>query len=392
MLRKSIFILGVCFSFHYVNAQWYSLVSGTTKNLFAVDFKDAQNGIAVGGSLDESSIIQTSDGGNSWQMTSFSNSKFLYDVLYLGGDTIISCGYAGIVYKSTDNGLTWSMKPSQTTEWLYKMHFISSSIGFAVGSKGTIIKTTNSGNNWTAKNAGTSILLLGISFANDTLGFAVGRTGRIIKTIDAGETWINLNNQYLETLNSVFALNTDTIWAVGELGRIIKSQDGGETWEAINLDVETNLTSIVFVNSKAGYIVGNKKIFRTYDAGETWIEEINPLLTDLQGIAMIQNEAYIVGKEGTVLKNTQIPLNIGEFKHKTDIVLFPNPAKSYFQILNLEHSKIDLELFSINGQMLLKQQQIDSSTQINTENLPPGIYLCKVYHLHQVYFNKIIIE
>src|SRR5690606_5776773 len=143
-------------------------------------------------------------------------------------------------------------------------------------------------------------------------GVAVGKTGRVIKTIDGGETWKNINIPYLETLNSVHFLNKDTVWAVGENGRVIYSYDAGETWASMNFETDVDFQSIHFVNGKAGYIISKTGLYRTENAGLNWVYENAPVITDLHQIRMISNEAYVVGKEGTILKNTYIPLSLSE--------------------------------------------------------------------------------
>lgn len=391
MFRKSFYILGIWFSAHYAQAQWFNLVSGTTQNLFGVNFKNTQEGFVVGGSLDKSTILRTMDGGDSWIVQEFTSTKYLYDVKIIDSAVVVACGYAGVIYRSQDNGQNWSMKPSQTTEWLYALTFVNSQVGFAVGGKGTLIKTTNGGNNWQEKNSGTNVLLLDISFSSDTLGVAVGKTGRIIKTNDGGETWKNINTPYLETLNSVHFLNKDTVWAVGENGRVIYSYDAGETWTSMNFETDVDFQSIYFVNEKAGYIISKTGVYRTENAGLNWTYENPPVITDLHQIHMVNNEAYIVGKEGTIIKNTQIPLFLTEDLSNDDARIFPNPSNAFFEIHIATNTLFDVEVYSLDGKLLWKKNQIAAGEKIATENFSSGMYICKIRTKEQQFISKIII-
>ncbi len=390
MFRKSILLVGIFISCQFSQAQWYNLVTGTTQNLFGVQFKDSLNGFVVGGSLEKSTILQTNNGGTTWQIKEFTNSKYLYDIQYIDSASIIACGHSGIIYKSTDGGNSWSLKPSTTTEWLYSIHFTNAMVGYAVGTKGILLKTTNGGNNWEEKNSGTNVLLLDVSFANDTLGIAVGKTGRIIKTTNGGDTWKNINSPYLETLHSVFWFNKDTVWAVGENGRVIYSMNEGEDWTSINLQSEVDFQSVFFVNDKAGYIISKNSIHRTEDAGLNWVQENSPILTDLHRVSMIGKDAFIVGKDGAVLKNTKIPLNIVENNEKK-IKIFPNPARSYFQIQTENTEKMDVVLWSIDGKKVAAFNALAANSFISTEGIPDGIYLCSVQTENNSFSVKIII-
>ena len=60
--------------------------------------------------------------------------------------------------------------------------------------------------------------------------------------------------------------------------------------------------------------------------------------------------------------------------------LFPNPANTYvtIQINNKFNSVYKLDLYNVMGQLISSQKILNNSTAINTEQLTPGIYICKV--------------
>src|SRR5262245_17533088 len=87
-----------------VHAQWSSVSSGTTTNLWGISLLDSGIGYAVG------------DGGT--------------------------------ILKSIDAGETWDALTSGTTKALYDIHFFSETEGLVVGDGGTILRTTDGGASW----------------------------------------------------------------------------------------------------------------------------------------------------------------------------------------------------------------------------------------------------
>ena len=68
-----------------------------------------------------------------------------------------------------------------------------------------------------------------------------------------------------------------------------------------------------------------------------------------------------------------------EIKDLADIVnIYPNPAGEF---INIESKGISIEmlnLYDLNGQLLLNKQIAESKTQLTLTNLNPGIYILKI--------------
>ena len=75
--------------------------------------------------------------------------------------------------------------------------------------------------------------------------------------------------------------------------------------------------------------------------------------------------------------------------HKSSIIVFPNPSQSYFQIGNLQ-SDADIDIFGIEGNVLIHKEGINSSSHIDIENIPKGIYTIIVYGTNENYHLKFI--
>ena len=75
--------------------------------------------------------------------------------------------------------------------------------------------------------------------------------------------------------------------------------------------------------------------------------------------------------------------------HKSSLVVFPNPAQSYLQIGNLQ-SDAGIDIFGIEGNLLIHKEGINSNSHIDIENIPKGIYTIIVYGTNENYHLKFI--
>lgn len=309
------------------HAQWFNQVSAVPDNLYGVHFVNRDTGYAVGGSLNNSRILRTFNGGTDWQNVSLSQSKWMYDVQFINDSTGLVCGYNGVVYKTTDFGDNWNPIPSETTEWLYAIHYLNKDTVFMAGMNGTILRSVNGGNNWTPMSTGSATWLLDIAFCNDTLGYACGESGKIYRTTNTGNTWEMLTNGVsTQTLNALVIINPDSIFAVGNSGTILLSADSGATWVSVVSNTSAQLQSIHFVSSSHGYIVGETILLQTANGGASWVTVTSPVTTGLDDICTSPDAttAYAVGKSGTIIKN-DLTTGIEEPQESPALLVYPNP-------------------------------------------------------------------
>lgn len=225
-------------------------------------------------------IIKTIDGGENWYVTR-NDSNILpsdYFTVYFVNDNI---GFASRehdeLYKTTNGGETW-VELTGTSEAIYGFHFLDANNGFATGNYGATYKTNDGGVTWSPilfQNGyidGTS--MYGIYFQDTSIGYATGEHGRIIKTIDGGNTW----DQYSFTYKDVQQIEivNDNVMYIITGGAIYKSTDAGNTFVSIAAPEPNGYTAkISFVNENVGYAAsgdtyGARKIFKTVDGGVTW--------------------------------------------------------------------------------------------------------------------------
>lgn len=148
--------------------------------LMQVRFADSKNGFAVA-LFDK--IAKTTDGGNTWQVTSPQFDEGYYGVASANG-TIYVAGQKKII-KSTDNGATWTMLNNAPTN-MFSIYFLNAKKGLALGvgnysggdfgySYASLYATSDGGDTWSGssdiKDFG---LVQAISFpGNGTSGYGV---------------------------------------------------------------------------------------------------------------------------------------------------------------------------------------------------------------------------
>lgn len=115
--------------------------------------------------------------------------------------------------------------------------------------------------------------VLDIQFLDKSLGWAVGDMG-MLKSTDGGETWVNTPpagvNGYLRKVNFI---SPDTGWIMTGGGTVFKTMDAGKTWINQNNELP-NAVSMFFLNGKVGWAVGGAKtLVKTNDGGRNWVEQ-----------------------------------------------------------------------------------------------------------------------
>lgn len=105
-------------------------------------------------------------------------------------------------------------------------------------------------------------------------------------------------------LNSIFFSNSNSGYAIGDNGTIYKTVDAGTTWVNHSFQTNTSLKDIYFPCSDTGYIVGGSPgiILKTVNQGVDWTIVKN-YPNDLSSIYFIDSQTgYVVGTNQLILK------------------------------------------------------------------------------------------
>jgi photosystem II stability/assembly factor-like uncharacterized protein len=168
--------------------------------LLGVCFANSMHGWAVGY---DSTIIHTTDGGNTWTKQNyvvFSESQtFLESVFCTDTNTAWIVGGNGTILHTDDGGETWIRQSSGQYQGMFDIFFINADTGYVVGGScegctgdptGYILQTTSGGNSWTTLTKPDTVMgFYGVFFADKKRGTVVGSDGTIFRTTDGGENW-----------------------------------------------------------------------------------------------------------------------------------------------------------------------------------------------------------
>jgi len=255
---------------------WDTVSSGTVRSLYTVEFINADTGF-VGGREDESSpplenylIQRTTDGGLNWEFQHIPSggSMMIMDIDFIEGPPGepmrgYSTGGLSHTWQTNTYGETWEHVRGDCGEGNFNSCFFVDSItGWFVGTPSNVkpytIMHTSDGCESFEEQTGVDIKLNGVCFGTNLKGIAVGNAGVVIYTSDGGVNWEQCSDDDIKgnTWFSVFLTETGKAWAVGSSGKIAYSADWGHTWEAQVSGVSDPLWEVHFINDTEGWIVG----------------------------------------------------------------------------------------------------------------------------------------
>lgn len=312
-LVKFFLVLFLCFIFFQTaSAGWTKQNSGTLAWLHSIYFVNENTGWIAGSN---GTLLATRDGGKTWK----ANKKFTEDNIrqvYFSDDAhgwllcerdIYSAGALSPSYlmETSDGGASWQkINFSESKERIARIFFSVGGSGFAVGESGAFWATGDDKKTWKKSSLPVRYLMLGGAFGDDSHGALVGGGGTILFTEDAGLSWnpASVAGTVKPKLNSVFFINQRIGWTVGAQGKIYATNNGGKFWREQNSGIAENLADIFFLNTAEGFAVGDDgKILHTTTAGNIWNVEETNARHKLEKVFFAGNKGFAVGFGGTIL-------------------------------------------------------------------------------------------
>jgi photosystem II stability/assembly factor-like uncharacterized protein len=241
-------------------------VSGTSDNLYDVDFGDASSAFAVGPS---SLVLKSIDAGSTWVLaTAPTPTANLYGVSFVDQNNGYVVGSSGGIFGTTNGGGTWTQHGTGVTpETLRAVDLFDSTRVWTVGDNGTIVYYDGFG--WSLQNSDTTKQINDVEVLGISTAIVCGLDGLIKKTTDYGANWFDKSSGTSVDLNGISFSDASRGWAAGSSGVVTRTIDGGETWSPQVVDASYSFHSIFFTDT-TGFAVGDKGIvYRTTD-GTTW--------------------------------------------------------------------------------------------------------------------------
>ena len=208
--------------------------------LTSINFVNEKVGYAVG--VNET-ILSTRNGGRQWKVvkggqvgggigdddTSMFNSvQFLDEKTgYIVGIRVLpeAKKQESVIIKTEDGAQSWVSQETGQEDILEDIFMLDAMIGWAVGENGIVLHTTNGGIKWDKQDSGTEETLRSVRFANEKVGWAVGGelgVGVVITTTDGGQSWTLEESN--EKMVKAHVLNIQHVWLAGSTGKIMKAE------------------------------------------------------------------------------------------------------------------------------------------------------------------------
>lgn len=164
---------------------WQQHKSPHNAMLTRARFNGERQGWAVG---HDSTIIGTSDGGNSWSLQYFDPAgRTLYDLVALDAKNLIAVGGYGTYLTSSDGGKNWQKTDNSLSELGYHLNALvqlKSGLLFAIGERGLLARSADQGTTWELVDSPYAGSLFGGLPLGDNGVVAYGMRGNVYSTED----------------------------------------------------------------------------------------------------------------------------------------------------------------------------------------------------------------
>jgi photosystem II stability/assembly factor-like uncharacterized protein len=303
---------------------WVALNTGTTEDLKALQFLDANTGFAAGSN---GTLIKTTDGGSNWTIiptgiTQTIRSLFFYDAMngWLGADN-------GILLHTADGGNNWvTQSPAVGTNAITSIKFLDANTGFFTANI-FVKKTIDGGSNWTntSSTSWSTGSIQGMSVIDVNNIWISGSSHKINCTHNGATSWVGIYSSFnvppptswggSSFLDDICFVNQDEGWTVGgttvsggagAIFNITSGSTNNTSWTLQHSGVN-ELLSIDMLNSTAGWTCGrNGTILFTTD-GNTWSADASGVTQHLWQVDFVDaSNGFIAGDLGTVLKYSPV--------------------------------------------------------------------------------------
>lgn len=262
---------------HWQSAE--ELSSGTTNRLNRILFVNDTLGFIVGGDrFNAADLLETHDGGHSWQQRSIPEiGKALYAIAGNADGNIYATGFEGKLLHTADFGANWSITDQRYDS--YKAMAIGKDkklllIGGISFDYGFIQRADATGNRLSYDSL--NYELNDLRMLPYGTGY-ISAYGAVLKTVDNGITWNRLEAGD-DNFRSLHVVSAQEVWVCGFNGGIYHSLDGGTTWERNRNGNDLtlpryHLESILFTDQLHGFAVGEQGlVIYTDDGGNHWVE------------------------------------------------------------------------------------------------------------------------
>jgi photosystem II stability/assembly factor-like uncharacterized protein len=372
-----------------VDVDWQKIQFESSSDITCIKFGDSNNGWMAGFS---GAIFRTTDAGETWVDYSVDTNNIFVDIFLLSDGTGWIVGTDGAILKVNADGEIIQLESNSNLQF-NSVFFLDKNIGWVTGENGIVLKTIDGGENWfILKYEIPDLHLWSIYFIDENNGWLVGDRGAVFSTSDGGLNWKIHTTPAIYRNLAVQFIDKLTGWIAG-FGFIIKTTDGGKSWIT---SIETTIFIIGnfrMLNSQIGFATFDRNyILFTSDGGLSWEFIETPINANLFGFDIIDNNLFAVfegsqlyrGLTTVSVENTDLNNNL-----KINIDYFNNIIH-----ISAVHT-FEVNIFNLKGEQNYYNRDVmnnDLKLDLNTLNLPIGLYILKVASNHDSQTVKFIVK
>lgn len=358
--------------------------------------------------LDDGIFLKSADGGLNWMDYNTGVSEYFFDMVFYSDDIGFAVGANGSIIKTINGGEDWTLLSSGTSNDLFSISVPSLNTIWVAGDNGTVLNSTDQGDTWTLDNTISNEKLNSISFRDTDTGFIAGNNGALFHTQNGGVLWEESNITTSDDLFSISTTDNSSFLLAGYVDQYysyegytgFKTNDN-VNWEEFYMDFpNVGPSKIYFHNDDLGFSAASAcllcdccflDIVKSSTSGDNWENSCNfeTTATNLlalyyQDIDFATDEIGYVFSGSLLLKtidggtSTVIILNVDDFIYNNNpFTLYPNPTTS--NSINVDFSitdtsELSINLFDLNGKILLSESNITPKTSIDISTISQGIY------------------
>ncbi|MEO6097000.1 MAG: YCF48-related protein [Fibrobacteria bacterium] len=249
---------------------WQEILANDSSRIISFRFLDANTGFATIGD----SLLKTTNAGVKWSMVGkmpISGTIQFRDARYgwlANGQRI---------YATRDGGATWHSLNQGVIDDLIAISFVGDSMGWVAGRH--LIGHTRDGMHWETQWENPGIWIKGLTFPNSRTGYVVGQTfsedpiAVVLNTLDGGESWTSKSFPGMN-FSSAYFLDAEIGWVSGFPGVLLMTRDRGANWsKKPGLGEREGFRQMQFQDSLLGMALGGNSIWKTSDGGTSWTEQ-----------------------------------------------------------------------------------------------------------------------
>ncbi len=220
-------------------------------------------------------ILNSTDGGKSWNAGSADLSRFFPKAVFIDKYTGFLTANSGLPWKTIDGGMTWNEQVQNIAGSISHLKFVSLTCGFAIAS-GKMFKTSDGGSTWLGLDTARFSNMISFDMIDSLYGWATD-INTAYKTTDGGSTW---NAGFIGRGISIYR---GVNFYDGRLGVIAEARnnnndasnyitvDSGKTWTGYTMPGSvSSYSKVQFTDYQHGWLVEQGGVWRTVDTGKTW--------------------------------------------------------------------------------------------------------------------------